>query len=43
MPSLFLRIYATFVGSVLAFAALVALLVAAAFSSWSEERVSELV
>jgi signal transduction histidine kinase len=43
MPSLFLRIYATFVVSVLAFAALVALLVAAAFSSWGDERVSELV
>jgi signal transduction histidine kinase len=42
MPSLFLRIYATFVVSVLAFAALVALLVSAAFSSWDEERVSEL-
>jgi signal transduction histidine kinase len=43
MPSLFLRIYATFVGSVLAFAALVALLVSAAFSSWGDERVNELV
>jgi signal transduction histidine kinase len=43
MPSLFLRIYATFVVSVLAFAALVALLVAAAFSSWDEARVNELV
>jgi signal transduction histidine kinase len=43
MPSLFLRIYATFVVSVLAFAALVALLVSAAFSSWGDERVGELV
>jgi signal transduction histidine kinase len=42
MPSLFLRIYATFVVSVLAFAALVALLVSAAFSSWDDERVGEL-
>ncbi len=43
MRSLFLRIYATFVVSVLAFAALVALLVAAAFSSWDDARVGELV
>ena len=43
MNSLFLRIYATFVVSVLAFAALVSLLVAAAFSSWDDPRVNELV
>jgi signal transduction histidine kinase len=40
---LFLRIYATFVGTVLLFALLVGLLVWAATSSWSDDRVASLV
>ena len=41
--SLFLRIYATFVGTVLLFALLVGLLVWAAASSWSDERVAGVI
>ncbi|KIG12315.1 Sensor histidine kinase [Enhygromyxa salina] len=41
--SLFVRIYATFVVSVLGFAVLVGLLVFIATSSWNEQRVLELV
>jgi signal transduction histidine kinase len=40
---LFLRIYATFVGTVLGFALLVGVLVWAAISSWSEDRIAELI
>jgi signal transduction histidine kinase len=40
---LFLRIYATFVGTVLLFALLVGLLVWAAISSWSDDRIAGLV
>lgn len=41
--SLFRRIFATFVGTVLVFAISVALLVTAAFSSWNESRVNALI
>lgn len=43
VSSLFRRIFATFVGTVLVFAISVALLVTAAFSSWNESRVNALI